>query len=145
MGVTDDLEALYNSEEFLVEGHWSDERRLNMIPGGKSGLRYMREHGMLSDKVIPMPDERDVIVSKWLEDHPRKGLPAPWVAEKWRDKDWAVAQICGRDGRLSVEQVRAIRALANDYSADVISTRIGAKDEAQVKRVLEGKTYSRIE
>lgn len=145
MGVTDDLEALYGSEEFLVEGHWLDERRLNMIPGGKSGLRYMREHGMLADNVAPMPDDRDAIVSKWLEKHPRKGLPAPWVAEKWKDNDWAVAQICGRDGRLSVEQVRAIRALAASYSADVIASRIGAKDEAQVKRVLEGKTYSRVE
>lgn len=145
MGITDDLEKLYATEEFLVEGHWEDERRLNMIPGGKSGLRYLREHGLISNSVIPMPDERDRILSDWLKDHPRKGLPAPWVAEKWRDNDWAIAQICGRDGRLSVEQVRAIRKLANDYSAEEIFTRIGAKNIEQVKRVLEGKTYSRVE
>lgn len=145
MGITDDLEKMYATEEFLVEGHWEDQRRLNMIPGGKSGLRYLRENGFLQQSVVPMPDERDRIVSEWLKDHPRKGLPAPWVAEKWQDNDWAVAQICGRDGRLSVEQVRAIRQLAKKYSAEEISARIGAKNVAQVKRVLEGKTYSRVE
>lgn len=145
IGITDDLEKLYATEEFLVEGHWEDRRRLNMIPGGKSGLRYLRENGLLQSSVAPMPDERDRIVSEWLKEHPRKGLPAPWVTEKWRDNDWAIAQICGRDGRLSVEQVRAIRELAKEYSAKEICVRIGAKDVAQVKRVLEGKTYSRVE
>lgn len=47
MGITDDLERLYATEEWLVEGHWSDARRLNMIPGGKSGLRYLRENACL--------------------------------------------------------------------------------------------------
>jgi hypothetical protein len=71
MGVTSDLEQLYVSEEFLVEGHWDDERRLNMVPGGKSALRYMREHGMIAPRVVPMPDERDRIIRKWLEgNHP---------------------------------------------------------------------------
>lgn len=145
MGITDDLEKLYATEEFLIEGHWEDQRRLNMIPGGKSGLRYLRENGLLQRSVIPKPDERVKVVSDWLNDHPRKGLPAPWVAEKWRDNDWAVAQICGRDDRLSAEQVRAIRKLAKEYSAEEIYTRIGAKNVTQVKRVLEGKTYSRVE
>lgn len=144
MAITDNIEQLYGAEEFLVEGHWQDKRRLNMIPGGKSGLRYLRENGLLHKSVIPLPDERDRIVSKWLKDHPRKGLPAPWVSEKWRDNDWAVAQICGRDGRLSVEQVQAIRKLAKEYSAEEIAARIGARNVTQVKRVLEGKTYVRV-
>ncbi|WP_218781811.1 hypothetical protein [Chromohalobacter israelensis] len=145
MGITDDLEKLYNTEEFLVEGHWQDERRLNMIPGGKSGLRYLRKNGLLQQSVVPMPDERDRILSDWLKEHPRKGLPAPWVSEKWQDNDWAIAQICGREDRLSVEQVRAIRKLAKYYTAEEISGRIGARNAAQVKRVIEGKTYSRVE
>lgn len=145
MGITDDLDELYAIEEFLVKGHWEDKRRLNMIPGGKSGLRYLWENGLLQQSVAVVPDTRDRIVSKWLDDHPRKGLPAPWVTEKWRDNDWAIAQICGQDGRLSVEQVRVIRELAKDYSVQEIFARIGAKDVAQVKRVLDGKTYSRVE
>lgn len=145
MGITDDLEKLYEAEEFLVEGHWDDERRLNMIPGGKSGLRYLRENGLLQQSVVPLPDERDRIVNNWLKEHPRKGLPAPWVAEKWRDNDWAVAQICGRDDRLSIEQVRALRKLAKEYPAEEICARIGAKNVDQVKRVIEGKTYVRVD
>ena len=145
MAITNDLEQLYNAEEFLVEGHWNDERRLNMIPGGKSGLRYLRENGMLKESVVPISDERDGIVSLWIKEHPRKGLPAPWMAEKWRDNDWAIAQICCRDDRLSVDQVRAIRELAKQFSAEEISIRIGAKDVNQVNRVIYGKTYSRID
>ena len=145
MTTTDDVEALYEAEEFIVDGHWDDQRRLNMIPGGKSGLRYMREHGLLAHNVIPMPDERDRVILKWMREHPRKGLPAPWVSEKWRDDAWAVAQICGRDGRLSVNQVQAIRALAEKYSAEEIAARIGAKNKAQVERVLTGKTYTRVQ
>ncbi|WP_197077598.1 hypothetical protein [Hyphomicrobium sp. 99] len=144
MGITDDLEALYSAEEAIVEGHWIDARRLNMIPGGKSGLRYLRENGMLADRVVPMPDERDRILEAWLRDHPRKGLPAPWVSEKWKDDAWAVAQICGRDDRLSVDQVRAIRELANSFPVQEIVVRIGARNTDQVQRVLDGKTYNRV-
>jgi hypothetical protein len=144
MGITDDLERLYATEEWLVEGHWSDTRRLNMIPGGKSGLRYLRENGMLAERVAPMPDDRDRLVQAWLRDHPRKGLPAPWVSERWKDDAWAVAQICGRDDRLSVEQVRAIRDLAIDHSVETIAERIGARNKEQVQRVIDGETYSRV-
>lgn len=52
-----------------------------MIPGGKSGLRYLRENGLLNKSVVPMSDDRDRVVSVWLKENPRKGLPAPWVAE----------------------------------------------------------------
>jgi len=145
MGVTNNLDLLYSTEDFLVESHWGDERRLNMIPGGKSGLRYLRENGLLKKSVVPLPDERYKIVDRWLRQNPRKGLPAPWVAEKWKDNDWAVAQICGRDGRLSVEQVRAIRELAKKHTAEKIYESIGAKDVAQVTRVLNGQTYARVD
>lgn len=144
MGITEDLEQLYATEEMLVAGHWNDDRRLNMIPGGKSGLKYLRENGMLPDRTVPMPDDRDRLVEAWLREHPRKGLPAPWVSEKWKDEAWAIAQICGRDGRLSVEQVRAIRELAAHHSPDIIAQRIGALNKEQVQRVIDGETYVRV-
>ena len=144
MNITDDLEKLYGGEEFLVEEHWKDSRRLNMTPGGKAGLKYMREHGMLGRGFVPTPDERDRFVADWIREHPRRGLPAPWVAEMWKDPDWAVAQICGRDGRLSVEQVRAIRALAEKHTAEQITERIGSSKVDQVRHVLDTKTYTRV-
>ena len=99
---------------------------------------------MLPERVVPLPDERDRILAEWLHAHPRKGLPAPWVSEKWKDDAWAIAQICGRDDRLSVEQVRAIRELADAHSLEEISQRIGARNIEQVNRVLKGKTYIRV-
>ncbi|MGR9117690.1 MAG: hypothetical protein ACU85E_18285, partial [Gammaproteobacteria bacterium] len=60
--ITDDLEKLYATEEFLVEGHWEDQRRLNMIPGGKSGLRYLREHGLISNSVADQRGQTRLIV-----------------------------------------------------------------------------------
>jgi hypothetical protein len=144
MGITDDLEALYASEAWLIDGHWPDERRLNMIPGGKCGLKYLREHGMLVERGAPLPDERDQLIEAWVRGNPRKGLPAPWVAEKWKDNEWAIAQICGRDDRLSVEQVRAIRELAKKYEINVIAERIGARNRDQVRRVVDGETYTRV-
>jgi hypothetical protein len=144
MGITDDLEALYATEEWLVKGHWSDARRLNMIPGGKSGLKYLRENGMLPERAAPMPDERDRLLGAWLRENPRRGLPAPWVSEKWRDDAWAIAQICGRDDRLSVEQVRAIRDLAHSHTAETIAEHIGARNKQQVQRVIDRQTYVRV-
>lgn len=144
MAITDNIEALYATEEYLVAEHWDDERRLNMIPGGKSGLRYLREHGLIGPRIVPEPDERNGILADWIRDNPRRGLPAPWVSEKWKDDAWAVAQICGRDGRLSVEQVRSIRVLALQHSAEAIADRIGALNKEQVQRVIDGTTYARV-
>jgi hypothetical protein len=66
------------------------------------------------------------------------------MSYKWNDDAWAIAQICGRDGRLSVEQVRAIRQLAHTCPAETIAARIGARNAEQVPRVIDGETYSRI-
>ncbi|WP_319946024.1 hypothetical protein [Mesorhizobium sp. AR07] len=68
----------------------------------------------------------------------------PWVSQKWKDDAWAVAQICGRDDRLSVEQVRAIRELARIPPAKTIAERIGARNREQVQRVIDGETYTRV-
>lgn len=46
MAITKDADKLERSEEWLVQEHWDDERRLNMIPGGKAGLRRLREWGL---------------------------------------------------------------------------------------------------
>src|SRR5882724_1198042 len=113
-----------------------------MIPGGKAGLRYLRQNGMLSKHTVPQPDERDQFLLRWMRDNPRKGVPAPWISEKWKDDAWATAQICGRQGRLSVQQIAAVRRLAYNYDVEDIAERIGAMNASQVQRVIEGKTYS---
>lgn len=59
MAVTTDVEALYDAEEALVCGHWDDNRRLNMIPGGRAGYRYLRRAGLIDPASKEMPDDRD--------------------------------------------------------------------------------------
>ncbi len=145
MEAVDDLKLLYAIEEQTVEGHWEDDRLLNMIPGGEKGLKYLHEHKILNSKVQPMPDYVDAMLEKWVLKNPRKGLPAPWISEKWKDNVWASKVICGRKERLSIEQVRAIRALGNtDLTPDEIAFKVGAKNALQVRKVINRVTYNRV-
>lgn len=144
MAVTTDVDLLFDAEEALIEGHWDDQRRLNMIPGGHAGFRYLRRHRLIEPSSSDAPDSRDSVVSAWLQNNPRQGLPAPWVSERWKDDEWAVAQICGRPGRLSVDQVRAIRELVGSLSLEKIVSEAGARNVRQVRRVLSGRCYSRV-
>lgn len=76
MAVTIDVEALYAAEEALVRGHWEDARRLNMIPGGRAGYRYLRRAGLIDPTSKDLPDDRDKAVSNWLDRNPDHSLPA---------------------------------------------------------------------
>jgi len=143
MGITDDLEELYNSEKFLIEGHWDDLRRLNMIPGGKAGLRYLREHSIIRKGEVVSPDEREGVLGEWLSNQQGKALPPMSLGERWQDEAWAAAQICSRSDRLSVSQIAAIRDLATHFQPDEIVVRTGATHQ-QIANVISGKTYTRV-
>jgi hypothetical protein len=145
MGVASTLDELHQLEEVFVAGHWDDTRLLNMIPGGKAGIEYLHKHRVFEKKVVSMPEELERTLENWLREHPRKGLPAPWVAEQWKDPEYAMKVICGPEGRLSVEQVMLIRTLGQGgTSADEIVDRVGARSAEQVKGVLTGRTYGRV-
>ena len=145
MGVASTLDEIQDLEEAFVASHWEDSRLLNMIPGGRAGIAYLHEHKMMAGNLIPTPDHLEKVLENWLRENPRKGLLAPWVAEKWKDDAYALKVICGPEGRLSIEQVLEIRALSTG-GADInqIVTQVGAKNAQQVQRVLKGKTYTRI-
>ncbi|MGF6209437.1 hypothetical protein [Pseudomonas frederiksbergensis] len=145
MGVTDSLEQVQQLEEAFVAGHWSDERLLNMIPGGKAGLAYLHKHRMLSRNIDLQPDDIETAQENWLRSSPRNGMPAPWIAELWKDPKYALAVICGASNRLSVDQVLAIRAMGQaGATAEVIGPRVGVTNLDKIKRVLDGRTYSRV-
>lgn len=145
MGVFTALDQVQDLEEAIVAGHWDDARLLNMIPGGKAGIKYLHEHVMLARKAASMPEHVEAALEGWLRHHPRKGLPAPWVAKNWEDEDFALKIICGPEGRLSIDQVLQIRVLAEGgLTAAAISVQIGAKNVLQVQRVMGGTTYGRV-
>jgi hypothetical protein len=146
MAAVETLEEIQTMEELAVDGHWGEERLLNMIPGGQKGLRFLHEHNILGSKGEMRPDKLDRLLERWIDEHPRKGLPAPWVAEKWRDDEWAAQAITSQEGRLTIDQVKAIRSLgASGQSAAKIVENVGARNVEQVERVLKGQTYSRIQ
>ena len=143
--VADDLDELYGWEEDLVAAAWGDPMLLNMIPGGKAGLAYLAKHGMLGARTQVRPDERDRLFEAWVAAHPRAGLPAPWVAERWENRDWAASFVCSGHGRLTVRQVGVIRELGRaGVAPDEIRELSGARTLAQVNGVLSGATYSRV-
>lgn len=143
--VANDLDELESWEEDLVASAWSDPMLLNMIPGGKAGLAYLAKHGLLGNRTRIAPDERDRVLVEWLAAHPRVGLPAPWVAQRWQNREWAASFVCSGHGRLSIEQVGLIRELSRTgVSPEAILETSGARTLAQINRVLSGATYSRV-
>jgi hypothetical protein len=140
-----DVDELYAWEEDLVAAAWGDPKLLNMIPGGKAGLAYLAKHGMLGSRTQVRPDERDRLFEAWVAAHPRAGLPAPWMAERWENREWAASFVCSGHGRLTVRQVGAIRELGRaGVAPEEIRELSGARTLAQVTGVLSGATYSRV-
>ena len=140
-------EQALETEEYLVGNYsFSLPNGLNMIPGGKAGISYLHKLNALpADTPILVDEDREKIIKKYIEDHPRKGVPNPLVAQIWNDADYAAKVICGRDGRLSIEQVQLIREAAIEgLRVSEIRELVSAKDNQQVMRVLDGKTYARI-
>jgi len=140
-------DAIEDVEERLVAGMLSDPYCLNMIPGGKAGLAYMRAHGMIGPGKSSISIEgRNRVLEDWIREHPRTAVPAPWVAERWKtDEAWAASFVCAAEGRLSVDQVREIRHLATAGEGEEdIRIAVGARSRQQVRGVMEGRTYNRV-
>jgi len=146
VGLNED--AAMDSEEYLVDKYSLSSKHihgLNMIPGGREGVRRLHELVGSTTRDLDDTDEREDALDRYLKAHPSLGIPKPGVAEKWNDPAYAEAVICGRDNRLTADQVREIRFLAaSGVDSEAIRQQTGAIDTAQVKRVLEGRTYGRI-
>jgi hypothetical protein len=141
------LESAQDVEEYLVAKYSFDKPLgLNMIPGGRGGVAYLHQLAALSPAVKTLSEEeRDQVICRYLETHPRLGVPNPAIAKCWEDPEYARRIICGREGRLSVEQLDEIRRLgALGAEPTRIVELVGARNVPQVERVLDRKTYRRI-
>lgn len=143
--LSDCLKEVEDYEESMIANVLDAHPKcLNMIPGGQAGLEYLRTHGMLGRKAATS-ETREAVLEDWVRENPRKGVPAPWVTQNWQDDDYATRVITGAKGRLSVEQVHAIRQMhASGLSEDELLIKSGARNMEQVRRVVSGKSYGRI-
>ena len=146
VGVDEDM-AL-DIEEYLVDKYSLAEKHptgLNMIPGGREGLRVLHQYSRSANGNFVETDTRETKCDALLRGNRHLSVKKPGVARAWNDPVYAEAVICGQDNRLSAEQVREIRYLAaKGWDVGAILSKIKAIDEGQIRRVLDGRTYARI-
>jgi hypothetical protein len=144
-----DEDAAMDTEEYLVDKYSLSSKHphgLNMIPGGREGIRVLHSLSLGGRRNSLETEEREAVLDDYLRSHPQLGIPKPGIAEKWNDPAYAEAVICARENRLSADQVREIRYLAAmGMTTGQIRAKIGALDDGQVRRVIGGRTYSRIQ
>ena len=131
-------------EEQMVERTLAP-KGLNMIPGGFAGMKHLHKLGFLARTRVSLED-RDEAVAAYMRKHPRKGQPAPWVADSWEEDDYYEKVILSRQNTLSRDQVLAIRKYGGEwgFSTELIASLTSA-NERQIRDVLSGKHYSRIQ
>jgi hypothetical protein len=138
-------EEAMNWEEAKVDKISNDQFGLNMIPGGFKGLRLLHECRIIESTDISL-EARDLAIVEYCRRNPRKGLPNPFIAELWKSDDFYLKVIEAKEKTLSSEQVKRIRSLhAQGKSVSQIVDEVRALNEQQVRNVITGKTYKRVQ
>lgn len=138
IGHADSEQRAMDIEERLVERDSLHPKGLNMIPGGNAGLEYLRKLGALGKRERCSVDDRQAVINRFHRAN-------PLAAANWLNAAYAESVICGAPGRLKPQQIRDARSFALlGIEADDIASRIGARNTAQVERLMSGQTYSRI-
>lgn len=131
-------------EESMVGFETLHPLGLNMIPGGYAGMAYLHKIGA-SNRIHVSPDDKQDIINRFFETASRKGIPNPLASVNWQNPEYAEKVICAGEDRLKPEQIRTARFLASiGKSSQEIASEVGARNVAQVDRLLAGSTYSRV-
>jgi hypothetical protein len=132
-------------EEEQVDIQMAGGRSLNMIPGGFKGLRFLHEHRLTSSINISLEERENAIIEYVRRGGGRPRVPSLLLAELWRNDEFYLKVLAGRDDVLTPGQVIAIRQLAaQGKDEQQIVQIVEARNVEQVKRVLAGKTYKRV-
>ncbi|RUP07823.1 hypothetical protein [Hyphomicrobium sp.] len=132
-------------EEWIVDRYRDENRSLNMIAGGEKGRRELQRLGYLA-RTDGSLEEWDAAVMNYARDHGRAGVPNLLIAGLWEDDAYYARVIEARSDTLGREQVRQIRYLASlNWPPEKICDEVGALNVDQVRRVLQGKTYLRMQ
>lgn len=138
------FEEAMQAEEKLVE-HTLHPAGLNMIPGGYAGLKLLHKLGYLARSKATV-EERDRASANYLRRLQKLSNPAPWIAQNWGKDEYYEKVILNRSNTLSKEQVHQIRKFGIDwqFTTEIIA-RLSGASERQVRDVLSGKYYSRVQ
>ena len=132
-------------EEEQVDVHMAEHNSLNMIPGGHKGLRFLHKHRITKTSNISLEERENAIIEYVWRKGMRAGVPNLLLAKLWRDDEFYLKVLAGRDDVLTPAQVTTIRKLAAEGEDEqAICEIVEARNVGQVKRVLAGKTYKRI-
>ncbi len=144
MDINQTFEGAMDWEERNVDTVAYGPNGLNMIPGGFKGLKFLHKLRIIDNVNINL-EEREKAIEEYIRQNPRKGIPNPFISKLWEDDEYYLKVIEARPKTLSTDQVRKIRELYKlGRSISEIVTEVGALNEAQVKSVIIGKTYTRI-
>lgn len=139
------FDGIMEWEEEQVDIHMAEGKSLNMIPGGLKGLRFLHEHRLTTSVNISLEERENAIFEYVRRAGTRGRVPNLLLAKLWRDDEFYLKVLAGRDDVLTPAQVVAIRQLAAEGKDEqIIFEIVGARNIHQVKRVLAGKTYKRI-
>jgi hypothetical protein len=132
-------------EEEQVDVCMSQGRSLNMIPGGFKGLHFLHQHRLIPSINVSLEERENAILEYVSQEGTRVGVPNLLLAKLWRDDQFYLKVLAGRNDVLTPAQVVAIRQMAGEGKDErMIFETVGARNIDQVKRVLAGKTYKLI-
>jgi hypothetical protein len=138
-------EQAFSWEEWFVDEFTLHPKGLNMIPGGKKGLQYLYRLRLIGSTNIS-PDARDRALEAYARKNPSDIRSYQYLEDLWRDDVFYWRIIDARANTLSVTQIREARYLAaNGHDVSSITLKVGALNEIQIKNLLTGRTYSRVE
>lgn len=128
-------------EEEFVDKFGLHPYGYNMIPGGYAGIRYLSTIGVRVSKAV----DRDKAIEEMSSRESLDGKHNPLCAARWlSDQQYVNSVICGRQDRLTVDQVRSIRMLiAAGKTTTAVAAIVGDKAQ-RVSAVAAGKIYSRV-
>jgi hypothetical protein len=129
-------------EEMFVDAFSLYPKGLNMIPGGAAGIRWLASRGFeCSHKKW---EHRHKVVEQFAVHCKRTGRPNPLSALRWREDDYAASVICSNPRNFKKSQVETIRLLES-YGRNLksIAEHMQCAEE-RIRRLLHGKTYSRV-
>jgi hypothetical protein len=140
-GLTKDEAEDY--EEMFIAGLSLHPKGLNMVPGGKSGLAYLRSIGALNDANKDQP--KDKVITDFFSRCGREGRPNPLISARWKDDGYAESIICGNPRNLSVEQVQQARTMLSlGASVEDVVASVGIRNMRIAESLAAGKTYGRV-